>query len=169
MQRFSLSFLGRQGLRSTTAAVGSLLVGLLLPAVLKAGEFDWMVREFSRETGMKPTHIPFFGLAKFVVAVGHPAGTSELNLAIFENADVDAARFSRITDDAVGSTWKPMVRLRSKSGESTNIYARPSGKEMRVLIATLDHGDATFVEVRVQPEALLRFVDEHKDGRGHEN
>ncbi|MGA7411453.1 MAG: hypothetical protein WBW33_13305 [Bryobacteraceae bacterium] len=167
MQRFSASFLGRPALRGTTAAVGALLVGLLLPAVLQAGEFDWMVREFSRETGMKPTHIPFFGLAKFVVAVGHPAGTTELNLAIFENADVDAARFSRITDDAVGSTWKPMVRVRSKSGELTNIYARPSGKEMRVLIATLDHSDATFVEVRVQPEALLQFVDEHKDGHGH--
>jgi len=149
--------------------VGALFVGLFLPVVLQAGEFDWMVREFSRETGMQPTHIPFFGLAKFVVAVGHPAGTSELNLAIFENADLDAARFSRITDDAVGSAWKPMVRVRSKSGESTNIYARPSGKEMRVLIATLDHSDATFVEVRVQPEALMRFVDEHKDGHGHWN
>jgi hypothetical protein len=128
-----------------------------------------MVREFSRETGMKPTHIPFFGLAKFVVAVGHPAGTSELNLAVFENADLDAARFSQITDGAVGSSWKPMVRVRSKSGESTNIYARPSGKEMRVLIATLDHSDATFVEVRVEPEALMRFVDEHKDGHAHWN
>ncbi len=169
MQRFSASLSRKPVLRGCTAMVCALLTCLLLPAVLQAGEFDWMVREFSRETGMKPTHIPFFGLAKFVVAVGHPAGTSELNLAIFENADVDAARFTRITDDAVGSSWKPMVRVRSKSGESTNIYARPSGKEMRVLIATLDHSDATFVEVRVEPEALMRFVDEHKDGHGHWN
>ncbi len=169
MPRFSASFLGKPALRGTTAAVGALLVGLFLPAVLQAGEFDWMVREFSRQTGMKPTHIPFFGLAKAVVAVGHPAGTSELNLAVFENADVDAARFNRITDDAVGSSWKPMVRVRSKSGESTNIYARPSGKEMRVLIATLDRSDATFVEVRVKPEALMRFVDEHKDSHCHWN
>jgi hypothetical protein len=168
MQRFAANFSGKPALRGA-AAVGALLVGLLLPVALQAGEFDWMVREFSRETGMKPTHIPLFGVAKFVVAVGHPAGTSELNLAIFENADLDAARFSRITDDAVGSSWKPMVRVRSKSGESTNIYARPSGKEMRVLIATLDHSDATFVEVRVAPEALMRFVDEHKDGHGHWN
>src|SRR5271169_590763 len=169
MRQFSARFSGRPAIRRNAAVMCAILFGLFLPAVLRAGEFDWMVRQFSRETGMKPTHIPFFGVAKFVVVVGHPAGTSEINLAIFENADVDPARFSRITDDAVGSTWKPMVRVRSKSGESTNIYARPSGKEMRVLIATLDHGDATFVEVRVQSEALLRFVDEHKDGRGHEN
>ena len=168
MQRFAVNFSGKLAPRGS-AAVGILLVGLLLPGALQAGEFDWMVREFSRETGLKPTHIPFFGVAKFAVAVGHPAGTSELNLAIFENAEVDAARFSRITDDAVGSSWKPMVRVRSKSGESTNIYARPSGKQMRLLIATLDHSDATFVEVRVEPEALLQFVDEHKDGHGHWN
>ena len=149
MPRLSVSFRGRTALRGSSLAVGAVLVGLFLPVVLQAGEFDWMVREFSRETGIKPTHIPFFGVAKFVVAVGHPAGTSELNLAVFENAEIDAVRFRRITDDAVGSSWKPMVRVRSKSGESTNIYARPSGKEMRVLIATLDHSDATFVEVRV--------------------
>lgn len=169
MQRFSKIFSRGFALRASLAVAAVLLLGLSLPTALQAGEFDWMVREFSRETGMKPTHIPFFGLAKFVVAVGHPAGTSELNLAVFEDADLDAARFSQITDAAVGSCWKPMVRVRSKSGESTNIYARPSGKEMRVLIATLDHGDATFVEVRVEPEALMRFVDEHKDGHEHWN
>ena len=163
------TYLGNSSRKRTTAAVGALLAGLLLPAMLQAGEFDWMVREFSRETGMKPTHIPFFGLAKFVVAVGHPAGTSELNFAVFENPDIDAALFTRIADGAVGSSWKPMVRVRSKSGESTTIYARPSGKEMRVLVAALDHSDATFIEVRVQPEALMRFVDEHKDGHGHWN
>ena len=47
MPRFSASFLGEPVLRGTTAAVGALLVGLFLPAVLQAGEFDWMVREFS--------------------------------------------------------------------------------------------------------------------------
>lgn len=169
MRLCSMNVTGRGTLRGTCFATGAALLGLLFPVLLQASEFDWMVREFSRETGMKPTHIPFFGLAKFVVAVGHPGGTSELNLAVFENADLDSSRFSHITDSAVGSSWKPMIRTRSKSGESTNIYARPSGKEMRVLIATLDHSDATFVEVRVEPEALMRFVDDHKSGHEHGN
>jgi hypothetical protein len=169
MRPFSSILAYRLAPRGSWAAVAAVAVSLLIPTAVQAGEFDWMVREFSRETGMKPLHIPFFGLAKFVVAVGHPAGTSELNLAVFENADLDSARFRQITDEAVGSSWKPMLRVRSKSGESTNIYARPSGKEMRVLIATLDHSDATFVEVRVEPEALMRFVDEHKNGHDHWN
>lgn len=134
---------------------------LLLPLALPASEFDWVVREFSRETGAKATHIPFFGLARFVVAVAHPAGASELRLAIFENTHLEATRFSAITDDAVGNIWKPIVRVRSRNGEFTNIYAQPNADQLRLLITSLDGGEATFVQVRVKPATLMKFVDEH--------
>jgi hypothetical protein len=135
---------------------------LFVPIALPASEFDWMVREFSRETGASQTRIPFFGLARFIVAVGHPAGTSELRLAIFEHTELEPARFSHLRDMAVGSSWKPMVRVRSRDGESTNIYEQAHGENLRLLITTLDQGgEATFVQVRVKPTALMKFVDEH--------
>jgi hypothetical protein len=143
-----------------------LVVLLLTPVALPASEFDWMVREFSRESGTRPIHIPFFGLARFIVAVGHPAGTSGLRLAVFEHTNLESARFSDITDSAVGGSWKPMVRVRSRDGESTNIYARREGDDLRLLITSLETGgEATFVEVRVQPAKLMKFVDEHCDRR----
>jgi hypothetical protein len=137
-----------------------------LPLALPASEFDWVVREFSRQSGSKPMHIPLFGLARFVVATAHPAGTSELHLAIFRDVDIQSERFSQVTDSVVGPAWKPIVRVRSRNGESTNIYAQSIGKELRVLLTVLDGGEATFVEVRVRPETLLKFVDEH--GRPHQ-
>ena len=130
--------------------------------LLPAGEFDWMVREFARQSGAHQLHIPFFGLARFIVAVGHPAGTSELKLAIFEHPDLYPENFSRIADSAVGASWKPIVRVRERGGESTNIYAQPDGKHLRLLIATLDKDDAVFVQVRIQPEQLSAFIEEHK-------
>ncbi len=143
-----------------------LVLLLLAPLALPAGEFDWMVREFSRESGATAMHIPFFGLARFIVAVGHPAGTSELRLAVFEHTNLESSRFSNITDMAVGSAWKPMVRVRARNGESTNIYARPDSDNLRLLITSLDSGgEATFVEVRVKPAALMKFVDEHCERR----
>ena len=109
-------------------------------------------------------HIPFFGLARFVVAVGHPAGTSELRLAIFEHANLQPARFSDMTDMATSGAWRPMVRVRSRDGESTNIYAQGDKENLRLLITTLERdGEATFVQVRVKPAALMKFVDEHCD------
>jgi hypothetical protein len=133
-----------------------------LPLVSWGSEFDWMVREFARESGMHPLRIPFFGLVRFAVAVVQPAGTSELNLAIFEHPRFDATRFSAMADSAVGSSWKPMIRVRSRDGESTNIYAQTDVERLRLLIATLDHDDATFVQVRVKPQELIRFVDQQK-------
>lgn len=141
--------------------LGILTLFLALPLTLPASEFDWLVREFSRESGAKQTHIPFFGLVRFAVSVGHPAGTSELKLAVFEHTDLESSRFRRLTDSVVGRDWKPMVRVRSRSGESTNIYAQSQGKELRLLIASLDHDDATFVQVRIRPEELMKFVDDH--------
>lgn len=143
----------------------ALAVCLMLPSASPASEFDWLVREFSRESGAKAMHIPLFGLAQFVVAVGHPAGTSELKLAVFEHPNIESARFSQLTDEMVGGAWKPIVRVRSRTGESTNIYLRQEGENLRVLLTTLDHDDATFVQVRIKPDRLMRFVDEHRTAR----
>jgi hypothetical protein len=138
-----------------------LAVSVALPFTLPASEFDWLVREFSRQSSAKPVHIPFFGLARFVVAVGHPAGTSDLHLAVLEDVELESARFSQLTDELVGPAWKPIVRVRSRKGESTNIYAESHGKDLRVLLTVLDGSEAILLEVRIKPEALMKFVDEH--------
>jgi hypothetical protein len=140
----------------------SLALGLA-PLCAPASDFDWLVREFSRESGARQVHIPFFGLARFAVAVAHPAGTSGLKLAVFERCDLKAPRFTTLVDNSVGPSWKPMIRVRSRDGESTNIYERQSGRELELLITSLEREEATFVQVRIQPQALMRFVDEHSE------
>jgi hypothetical protein len=142
-----------------------LTLAAALPLALSASEFDWLVREFSRETAAKPMHIPLFGLARFAVATAHPAGARELHLAIFQDVELESGTFSRMTDRVVGPGWRPIVRVRSRNGESTNIYAQLNGKDLRVLMTVLDGGEATFVELRVKPEALMKFVDEHESPR----
>jgi hypothetical protein len=153
-------------MRRTWALI--LVASLLGPAAVNAGDFDRVVHEFSRQSGATQTHIPFFFLAKAAVAVAHPAGTSQINLAVFENAAFDPDRFSRLTDAAVHGDWKPMIRVRSRSGESTNIYAKPAGRDMHLLIATYENSEATFVEVRVEPQALMQFIEDH-DGHNSKN
>ncbi|MBV9156735.1 MAG: hypothetical protein JO097_10780 [Acidobacteriaceae bacterium] len=146
-------------------SLGVLSLLILLPLALPASEFDWLVREFSRESGARQTHIPLFGLVRFAVAASHPAGTSELRLAIFEHANLEPRRFGELTDALTDRNWKPMVRVRSRNGESTNIYAQTDGKNLRLLITSLDRDDATFVQVRVRPEQLMKLVDDHTASR----
>lgn len=143
---------------------------LALPIALSASQFDSMVREFSRQSGVRPVHIPLFGVVRFAVAVAHPAGTSDLKLAVFEHPNMRACEFARATDfmignSMIGNSWKQIVRVQSRNGEFSNIYLQPDGKHLRLLIATLDNDDATFVELRIKPEALMKFVDERKHSR----
>ncbi len=145
--------------------LGVVLLAIWIPALLPASEFDELVREFSRQTGSEQTRIPFFGIARFVVAVSHPAGTSDLRLAVFEHPNVLPRDFAKVTDGLVGGGWNPIVRAQSKKGESTNIYTRREGNHLRLLVATVDGDDATFVEMRIKPEALMKFVDEHRGDR----
>jgi hypothetical protein len=145
------------------------LCALLIPAVAPAGDFNNLVNEFSRQTGAQQTKIPFFGLARFIVAVGHPAGTSELNLAIFENVHGRQLEFINTAESLVkGKGWNRIVRVRSNKGrgEATYIYMRPEGDRLRMLITTISDGEAVFVELRIKPDALDKFVSEH---RGHRN
>ncbi len=129
---------------------------------LPASEFDWLVREFSRESGAQQTHVPLFGLVRFSVALAHPVGTSELRLAIFEHASVAPQTFSDLTDMITGIQWKPIVRVRSRDGESTNIYAQQKDNDLRLLITSLEKHQATFVQVRIKPDQLIKFVDDHR-------
>ena len=144
----------------------AVLVSLALaPALLPASDFDWLVREFSRQSGARQVHVPFFGLARFVVGISHPAGASDLHLAIFERGNFEGMRFRDLTDRAVGSSWKPMIRVRSSGGEYTNIYVREERKQITFLVTSLEANEATFVQVRLRPDSLIRFVDEHSHRR----
>jgi hypothetical protein len=138
-----------------------------LPLASWGSEFNWLVREFSRQSGVEPIHIPLFGLVQFAVAVVQPAGTSELKLAVFEHVRLDPVRFKDMADNATGGLWKPMIRVHSTNGESTNIYGQTEGQRLRLLIAALVNQDATFVQVRLKPEELMRFLDEHGVTKKH--
>ena len=133
-----------------------------MPSLLTAGEFEWMTREFARQSGTPQLHIPFFGLARFVVATAHPAGASDLQLAVFEHPAVNGDEFSRIANSTISSRWKPVVRVHDKSGEISNIYVQPDGKHLRVLLATYSNADVVFVQLRIRPEELVHFVDQQR-------
>jgi hypothetical protein len=152
-------------MRYVKMAISAVALVFLASSPLAASEFDWMVRQISRETGAKPVHIPFFGLARFVVRVGHPAGASDVHLAVFEGTHIAPVHFNQLLDTTAGSAWNPIVRVRSRNGESTNIYARQEGKHVRLLICTSERNETTLVEVRVQPDKLMEVVEEHRRAR----
>lgn len=151
----------KQFLANFSALTACLL--LFHPRAIRAAEFDQLVHIVEQQSGCERTHIPFFWLARAAVAVSRPAGTSELKLAMFEHPTIAPEDFSAIVDGALGSSWRPMIRVRSQKGEVTTIFLQENRTQaVRLLIAHRDLSDAMLMQVRLNVDRLLHFVDEHQ-------
>jgi len=155
----------------------------VLPAVLMAlmasgaafggdAEFDRIVKAIESRYGTKPLHIPFIGVANFVVKVAHPEGAGGFHLAVFEGLkDLKSAEDpgewrarDRFMDTLAGKNLRPLVRVHSRhDGEATYIFMGPaskSSKSTRVLITTFERNEATVIEVKANIETLLKSLQE---------
>lgn len=142
-----------------------LLGGFATTAGAADREFADIVREISAEYHTRPLHIPLFGVVKVVTFVAHPAGTKQLDLAVFEDIETeghDSAALARRIGRIAGAAWKPFVQVRSGHNghqETTLIFMRCDKSDAHLLIATLEPREATVVHVKVHPEALRRWMD----------
>jgi hypothetical protein len=139
------------------AASGVVLIG--------DSEFDHVVKAIEIHYHTKRTHIPFLGVANVFVKVAHPAGASEFKLAIFEDlksiGDSDERDLDRFMHDFSSGKLRPLVRVHSRrDGESVYIFAGDDeGRSTRMLIATFQRDQATVVQVTVDMNALLKWID----------
>ena len=124
-------------------------------------EFDDIVRAISDQLHVRPTHIPFFGLVNMAAAVAHPAGVKHIDLALFENLDVDHNASGDIAEAVRRSAnhhgWKPFVQARSRNHgheETVIVYMGEDGVNYKLLVTTIEPGEATVVEVKLNPEGL---------------
>lgn len=148
--------------------VAVLLVASMLisPAFAVDRQFGDIVRAISDEFHTRPMRIPFFGLVNVVAFVARPAGTSHIDLAVFEHLDTgdrSSRELSHIVQRAVGRGWQPFVQVQShRNGgdEIVMVYMRPEGRDCRLLVTTIEHDEATVVELKLNPDGLQRWISD---------
>jgi hypothetical protein len=122
--------------------------------------FQGVVSAIETTYGVRHMHIPLLGVALFFV---RPEGVRCNKLAVFENFHaVDTADVSRIVQDRLGPDWHSFVRVQSKgsNGETTLIYAKPSGHKMRMMIVNIEPSEATIVEVNIPESSIAKWIKE---------
>jgi len=149
------------------------LAGLAMPARAAAGDdFGRIVHHIETQYHVHRQHRFVMGLAGFVVKVSHVSGVKSLKGAIFENqpflnADGDT-QFDEVVRQALDSGWQPMVQSWDRhSGERTYIYAQNAGKDMKVLLVTLEPNEAVVFEIKLDPENFNEFAHNATIGRPH--
>src|SRR5215213_4227636 len=148
------------------AAVSLSLMALFYaPVIVKADDFDTVVRNVRAACGGKKVRIPFLGLAGFATKIVRPAGVKSFKLAVLEDLTRagDVSGLGAAIGQSLGPGWRPLVRIRAGRGaEQTHVYVREAGDNLKLMIVTLDGGQATVIRAKVNPEALARFARDPK-------
>jgi hypothetical protein len=149
--------------------------GLMSPPAAYAVDRDFkdIVSAIADEFRTQPTRIPLFGLVNGFMFMARPAGARHIDIAVFENLDHNLRRgrdLSQVVRDAVGRGWTPFIQVRSRRGhgeEVVFVYMRPEGKNCRLLVTSIEPDEATVVQLKLNPEALRRWVDTPREAAFH--
>jgi hypothetical protein len=151
------------------AQVLILAAALLLPfttAQADDKEFDAITRHLKSHFNAKRRSIPLMGLAKLAVKFARPAGVKSIKVAIFEelkfSGTEDGSGMAQAMRQALSQDWQPLVRIRQRSGEQTYVYARDEGKNIKLMVVSLQPDEAFVARVKISPDALAKFVNNPK-------
>lgn len=161
--------------RTFSFASGLIIAALLAPAqnAFAKDDFGKIVHHIEANYHVHRQHRWVMGLAGFTVKFWHFAGVKSLKGAIFENQQfVNAAsdtRFDEIVRAAMESGWQPMVQSWDRhTGERTYIYAQDLGRDMKLLVVSLEANEAVVLQVKVETKKLNDFIQEASVGRHHD-
>jgi hypothetical protein len=153
---------------------------MLCCAVVQGAErgFDDIVRVISDQLHARPLHIPFFGLVNLATFAAHPAGVKHIDLAVFENLDLDEHASRRVAEAirSADGSWKPFIQVRSRNHgheETVIVYmgdgSRDARRDCNLLVITLEPEEATVVELRLNPKGLQVWLNRPEDTAVHQH
>ncbi len=149
------------------------LAGFVAPAQAAADDdFGRIVKHIETQYHVHRQHRWVMGFAGFVVKMSHFSGVKSLKGAIFENqrflnANGDT-EFEQVVRQAADSGWQPMVQSWDRhSGERTYIYAHDAGRDMTVLLVTLEPNEAVVLQLKLDPQKFSEFAHDATTRRHH--
>ena len=136
-----------------------LLTAIALP--MQAG-FSDVARALDAERGVKRVWIPFLGLARAAVWIVEPGGVNDFQLVTFRGTEnVEPRRIEALMRQKIGAGFTPLVQARSKKGDWSFIYVRPSqnGERVELVILARDSEETGLVRVEVDAEEVAKHIE----------
>ena len=155
-----------------------LIVLIFVSSVVEAkgDDFNSVVKMIEQFYGVKHEGIPFLAKAGMKVATTAArikggdarrlAEAGSIKLAVFENQnfDGDFTKFRTSLNEALNTTWIPLIQTLSASTQEQNyIFLREAGDKFNVLVITIGDREATVVQVTLSRKNLALLM---KDPEG---
>lgn len=149
------------------AGVLLVLCGALLCAQkASADDFGKIVHHIEVQYHVHRNYRFLMSVAGIAVKCSRFTGVKAFKAAIFEDQQLSGLELDRGLDDlmqrAGSSGWQPLVKSFSRrSGEHNYIYAQASGKDMKLLLVSVEPDEAVVLEVKIDPSKLSEFINQH--------
>ncbi len=148
----------------------SIVFNLGSDTVFASDDFTSIVHHIEANYHVHRNHRWAVGFAGLVVKFWHVAGVKNFKGAIFEDQHLENTATDQKLDEIVlragESGWQPMVKSYSRrTGEHAFVYAKPEGHDLKLLIVSVEPNEAAVIQVKVDPDKLNDFLDEHGGGR----
>jgi hypothetical protein len=139
-----------------------------------ADDFGKIVRHIEVNYHVHRNYRFIMGFAGMVVRFWHVGGVKSFKGAIFENQYLDAgtadSRLDEIVQSAGEHGWQPLVKSYSRhSGQHAFIYAKDEGKDVKLLIVSVEPNEAAVIQVKLDPGKMAKFMDENMPEHRHGN
>jgi hypothetical protein len=132
-----------------------------VPAPGEDKDFRFFRQRIESEYDAKRLYVPLFGIARFVA---RPFGVRGLELAVWDDLTYRRTNggdlIGRFAGEFESRGWKPMIRVHAPAkGELVQIYAKPDGKYMRLMLVTVED-DTVMIHLKVDPARVSRMLGE---------
>ena len=139
-------------------------------AYAKDDDFGSVVKMIEQFYRVKHQGIPFMAKAGMKTATvtarikgGNAKRIAEagsIKLAVFEDQDFagDFTKFRASLNDALNSTWMPLIQTLARNEEQTYIFLRSAGDKFNVLVITIEQREATVVQVTLSQKNLALLL-----------
>ena len=149
--------------------LGSLLLALVFTFSVgdvqaRGNEFDAVCDHIEEKYKAKKVRIPFLWLARAVVGIAKPAGVKAFKVTIYKDLKFEDVRvlneeMRTMMRDSFGEEWSPLLRVRSSTGEHVYMNMREAGKNVKVLLVTIQKDEAVVIRAKFNPDKLVEFLD----------
>lgn len=131
--------------------------------VAKDKEYEAIVKHLQTTYQAKKVRIPFMWLARFAVRIVKPAGVKSFNFTVFENLKFSPEslddQMKSVVQNSLNPEWLPILRVRSRNGEQMYAYMRENGKDVKMMLVTIEKDQAVLIRATFNPDKLAEFIN----------
>lgn len=148
---------------SSVMILSFLMCAGAISAEAKPREYDAVVRHLKTKYQAKKVNLFIMWAARAVVSIAKPAGVKSFSLTVFRSL-----KFSRDTVDtemqavmrnSYGPEWCEIFHVRSRTGQQAYMYMAEAGKNVKVVLVTIDTENAAVIRATFSPDKVADFIN----------